>query len=86
MTRAGARKAISATMWAIAGTWHRGSEFFYCGTHLTRRDAVEEFCENIGHSWAQLRAEGNRAVKVRIVEVLPRRRARPKRKEAKRGR
>jgi len=58
-------KRKQATMWAIEGRWGKGV-LLYCGTYLTRRDAIRDFCANLGKTWAECRKSGNRAVKVNV--------------------
>lgn len=65
------KEPLTDTMWAIKGTWINGKEFFYAGTSQTRREAIAQFVSDLGHSWAQCRARGDRAVKVRIEEIHP---------------
>ncbi len=60
----------SATMWAIEGQWGN-RPLLYCGTYLTRRDAIRDFCDNIGKTWAECRKSGNRAVKVTLTWEAP---------------
>jgi len=64
-----AKKAVSAEMWAIKGTWSNGREFLYTGTSLFRRGAIAEHTNALGKTWAQCQVSGDRAVKVRVTEV-----------------
>jgi hypothetical protein len=55
-------------MWAIIGRWGlAGTPFLYCGTNLTRRDLIHDAEVTSGRTWKELRAKGDRAIKV-IVE------------------
>lgn len=54
------------TMWAIAGHWTNGRGFLYCGTWLTRQDAIAAHTTAKGQSWRLCRKYGDRAVKVEI--------------------
>lgn len=63
-------------MWFIQGHWSNGNPFFYCGGHLTRRDAIKEHgrlaaqrSETPEQAWARLKRRGERAVKCRVTPL-----------------
>ena len=52
-------------MWVITGNYG-----VYCASNwLTRKDAIRDHCEAIGRPWAELRKNGDHAIKVRLVPV-----------------
>ena len=50
--------------WAI-----KGKNGFYVGWWLTRSEAIVQHCKDLGKTWQECRRKGDRAVKVRIVEI-----------------
>ena len=59
------------THWALAGRWNSGRLYFYYGTFATRKAAIADAVQNSGKSWKELRARGERAVKVTISGDIP---------------
>lgn len=59
------------SFWAIAGMWQDGKPFLYCGTWLTRSDAIDEHCRQNGCEWAERRKVGDRAVKIAVTWRYP---------------
>lgn len=53
------------TMWAIA----HADAGILCGTYLRRDDAMRGLESDFGASWAHLRKNGYRALKVRVVPL-----------------
>lgn len=60
------KKVKKETMWAIVGNCG-----LYCGTYLTRRDAINRFIARGNNTWAQRKKLGDRAVKVTITYHRP---------------
>lgn len=73
---AGDEKMMTAEMWAITGDCRmslsanaRPGRFFYTGTYMTRRDAIDYHCRDLGAKWADRRRRGDRAVRVQVTEI-----------------
>lgn len=52
-------------MWAI---WEP-SIGFYCGTWLTRRDAIADFISECRESWNKYKAAGHKVIRVKLVPI-----------------
>ncbi len=63
--KSGLEKIVSEIMWAIHGKYG-----FYIGTWLTKHDAIQAHCEDLGKSWKYCKKKGDRAVKVLISVYL----------------
>lgn len=59
-------KKITETMWAICSK----DVGLYCGTHLTRKGAIKNHCEDTGKDWKYHKKKGDRAVKVTMTYSL----------------
>jgi hypothetical protein len=55
-------------MWAVKGNFDR-KEFFYIGTHLTRKEMIKEHIGDKGREWKDCTAVGDKCVRVRITEL-----------------
>jgi hypothetical protein len=55
-------------LWAVKGNFDR-KEFFYIGTHLTRKEMIKEHIGDKGREWKDCTAVGDKCVRVRITEL-----------------
>lgn len=73
-----AKRIKSAVMWAI----YNDDVGFYTGTHITRKDMIDQHTKDLGRKWGDCLADGDRAVQV-VIKVRPTKRALDGAKSAK---
>jgi hypothetical protein len=68
------KKPKPEVMWAISGYWEsdgrmRPRSFLYAGTHLLRKDMINEHTFYGKRKWSDCRKNGDRAIKVLVTPL-----------------